>query len=75
MEYQKQLALRIRAFRKLKRITQTELAESVGVSIAIIGAIERGARKAENLLISHISEALGVEQKELLPPVQTLKEM
>jgi transcriptional regulator with XRE-family HTH domain len=75
MEYQEQLARRIRAFRKLKRITQTELAESVGVSIAIIGAIERGARKAEGLLISHISEALGVEQKELLPPVQTLKEM
>jgi transcriptional regulator with XRE-family HTH domain len=69
MEYQKQLARRIRAFRKLKRITQTELSESVGVSIAIIGAIERGARKAESNLIARISEALGVEQKELLPPV------
>jgi transcriptional regulator with XRE-family HTH domain len=75
MEYQKQLARRIRAFRKLKRITQTELAETVGVSIAVIGAIERGARKVESQLISHISEALGVEQKDLLPPVQTLKEM
>jgi transcriptional regulator with XRE-family HTH domain len=68
MEYQKQLARRIRAFRKLKRLTQTELAESVGVSIAIIGAVERGVRKVEALLLSRIAEALGVEQKELLPP-------
>jgi transcriptional regulator with XRE-family HTH domain len=69
MEYAKQLALRIRAFRKLKRLTQTELAESVGVSIAIIGAVERGARKAENGLMESIAEALGVELKDLLPPV------
>jgi transcriptional regulator with XRE-family HTH domain len=68
MEYEKQLARRIRAFRKLKRLTQTELAESVGVSIAIIGAVERGVRKADSLLIGRIAEALGVEKKELLPP-------
>jgi transcriptional regulator with XRE-family HTH domain len=70
MEYQQQLARRIRAFRKLKRLTQTELADSVGVSIAIIGAVERGARKVENLLLGRIAEALGVEQKDLLPPVE-----
>lgn len=68
MEYQKQLARRIRAFRKLKRMTQTELAESVGVSIAIIGAVERGVRKVESLLIGRIAQALDVDQKELLPP-------
>jgi transcriptional regulator with XRE-family HTH domain len=70
MEYQQQLARRIRAFRKLKRLTQTELADSVGVSIAIIGAVERGARKVESLLLGRIAEALGVEQKDLLPPVE-----
>lgn len=69
MEYAKQLARRIRAFRKLKRLTQTELAESVGVSIAVIGAVERGVRKADNGLIESIAEALGVELKDLLPPV------
>ncbi|MDB5055102.1 MAG: Xre family transcriptional regulator [Bacilli bacterium] len=68
------LARRIRAFRKLKGFTQTELAESVGVSIAIIGAVERGARKAEGSLIQRISEVLGVDQQELLPPVQPLEE-
>jgi transcriptional regulator with XRE-family HTH domain len=69
MEYEKQLARRIRAFRKLKRLTQSELADEVGVSIAIIGAVERGARKAEGLLIGRIAEALDVEKKDLLPPV------
>jgi transcriptional regulator with XRE-family HTH domain len=61
-----QLARRIRAFRKLKGFTQTELAEAVGVSIAIIGSVERNARKADPLLIRRICEALGIEQDELL---------
>ena len=64
-----QLARRIRAFRKLKGFTQTELAESVHVSIAIIGAIERGAKKADASLIQRISEVLGVDQKELMGPL------
>jgi transcriptional regulator with XRE-family HTH domain len=75
MGNQQQLARRIRAFRKLKGFTQTELAESIGISIAIIGAVERGARKADPMLIRSISEVLGVEQQELLPPVQTPEEM
>jgi transcriptional regulator with XRE-family HTH domain len=70
-----QLARRIRAFRKLKGFTQTALAEGVGVSIGIIGAVERGARKADDLLIRHISEVLGVEQQELYPPVQKPEEL
>jgi len=36
-----QLALRIRAFRKLKGYTQDEMSELLGVSIAILGSIER----------------------------------
>jgi transcriptional regulator with XRE-family HTH domain len=63
-----QLARRIRAFRKLKGFSQTELAEAVGVSIAIIGAVERNARKADLMLIRRICEVLGVEQQELLIP-------
>lgn len=60
------LALRIRAFRKLKSLTQLELAERLGVSIAILGAVERGARTPDDPLLQRIAETLGVERDELL---------
>ncbi|NHN35047.1 helix-turn-helix domain-containing protein [Paenibacillus agricola] len=60
-------AQRIRAFRKLKGFTQTELAERLEVSIAILGAIERGTRKPDPILIDKISEVLHIDPEELLP--------
>ena len=60
-------ALRIRAFRKLKGFTQTELAERIGVSVSVLGAVERGARKADPKLVKMISEALDISTEELLP--------
>lgn len=60
------IAQRIRAFRKLKGYTQNELAERLGVSIAILGAIERGTRKADNKMINNISNVLGIEPEELI---------
>jgi transcriptional regulator with XRE-family HTH domain len=61
------MAQRIRAFRKLKGYTQTELAKLVGVSIAIIGSVERGTRKADHRIIERIAEALKVDKEELIP--------
>ncbi|MDF2926328.1 MAG: Xre family transcriptional regulator [Paenibacillaceae bacterium] len=61
------LAYRIRAFRKLKGLTQSELAEKLGVSIAIVGTIERGTRNVDLRMLGRISEALGVAQEELIP--------
>lgn len=61
-----QLARRIRAFRKLKGITQTELAARLGVSTSILGAVERGNRKADPLLIDRICETLQIDKRELL---------
>jgi transcriptional regulator with XRE-family HTH domain len=61
------IAQRIRAFRKLKGYTQNELADLLGVSIAILGAIERGTRKPDNKIINKISDVLGIEPEELLP--------
>ncbi|WP_144936832.1 helix-turn-helix domain-containing protein [Paenibacillus sp. 32O-W] len=60
-----ELAARIRAFRKLKGLTQIELAESLGISVSIIGSIERGTRKADAKTIHQIAEVLGIEQEEL----------
>ncbi|WP_438448986.1 helix-turn-helix domain-containing protein [Gorillibacterium sp. sgz5001074] len=61
------LAYRIRAFRKLKGFTQTELADLLGVSIAIVGTIERGTRRPDPRMLKRIAEALGIDQEELIP--------
>jgi len=61
------IAQRIRAFRKLKGFTQTELAGQLDVSIAVLGAIERGTRRPDPKIIRKISEVLGIDPDELLP--------
>jgi len=70
MEYRlnEQLAQRIRAFRKLKGYTQTELADKLGVSVAIVGSIERGTRKADARTLQRIADTLGVAVEELAAP-------
>lgn len=60
-----QLAQRIRAFRKLKGFTQSELADMMGVSIAVLGSIERGTRNADAKILQIISDALGIDKNEL----------
>lgn len=60
------LALRIRAFRKLKGYTQQELADRLGVSVAVLGAIERGTRRADSKILEKIADTLGVGMDELL---------
>lgn len=60
-----QLAKRIRAFRKLKGYTQQELAERSGVSLDILGAVERGNRRAEDQILIKIAGVLGVTLTEL----------
>ncbi|WP_425340036.1 helix-turn-helix transcriptional regulator, partial [Paenibacillus ihuae] len=42
---------RVRAFRKLKGYTQQELADSVGISLAVLGAVERGNRRLEDKIL------------------------
>lgn len=59
------VAQRIRAFRKLKGYTQKELSERLGISIAVLGAVERGMRKPEQRFINQVSHALGVDAEEL----------
>jgi len=61
------LAYRIRAFRKLKGYTQMELAKRLGVSVMIVGTIERGTRKPDARILRRIAETLGVDLEELLP--------
>lgn len=61
-----QLALRIRAFRKLKGFTQDEMSQLLGVSIAILGSIERGTRMPDKYILQKIGEVLDIDQDELI---------
>jgi transcriptional regulator with XRE-family HTH domain len=56
---------RLRAYRKLKNLTQQELADKLHVSIAIVGAIERGTRNPSQDLLVSIHHVLGVSEQEL----------
>lgn len=60
-----QLAKRIRAFRKLKGFTQEQLAEQLGVSLDVLGAIERGNRRVEDQILNKIADVLGISLAEL----------
>ncbi|MEK4508081.1 MULTISPECIES: helix-turn-helix domain-containing protein [Paenibacillus] len=62
------LARRIRAFRKLKGYTQQELADKSGVSLAILGAMERGNRHPEDRILNKIADILNVSLSELKLP-------
>lgn len=61
-----QLATRIRAFRKLKGFTQQELASKMGVSLAVLGEIERGNRHVEDQILNKIAEVLDISIPELM---------
>ncbi len=56
---------RIRAFRKLKGLTQAQLAKSIGISLSILGEIERGNRKPDDQVIQKVSETLNISIEEL----------
>lgn len=56
---------RVRAYRKLKQLTQQELAAALGVSVAIIGGMERGTRMPSDSLIQKLITVLDVSRTEL----------
>ncbi|MFJ7978553.1 helix-turn-helix domain-containing protein [Peribacillus sp. JNUCC 23] len=58
---------RIRAFRKLKGFTQEGFAKEIGISVSLLGEIERGNRFASDELLLKLSEALGITVEELQP--------
>lgn len=59
---------RIRAFRKLKGFTQERLANQLGVSVSVLGEVERGSRPPTDELLEEISKALHISTDELCPP-------
>lgn len=57
---------RIRAYRKLKGFTQQGLADALGTSVAVIGAIERGTRTPKKQLLEEVARQLQIDVEELL---------
>ncbi|WP_100405960.1 helix-turn-helix domain-containing protein [Bacillus solitudinis] len=56
---------RIRAFRKLKGYTQEGFAKAIGVSVSVLGEIERGVRDPDDHLIDRITNVLKVSRNEM----------
>lgn len=59
------LGNRIRAFRKLKGYTQLEFAEKLGVSISLLGSVERGVREPSEQLLEKMGALLQIDTEEL----------
>ncbi|WP_442597418.1 helix-turn-helix domain-containing protein [Neobacillus sp. D3-1R] len=59
---------RIRAYRKLKGFTQEGFSRELGISVSIVGEIERGSRMPKQELLIKISNVLKVSVEELTPP-------
>jgi transcriptional regulator with XRE-family HTH domain len=60
-----QIGRRVRAFRKLKRVQQTELAKLVGLSTTVLGRIERGEKLPQEEMLAKIAQALHIQIEEL----------
>jgi len=60
------LGNRIRAYRKLKGYTQQEFAEKMGVSVALLGSVERGIKEPSEELLQRMGDLLGIDVNELL---------
>jgi transcriptional regulator with XRE-family HTH domain len=60
---------RIRAYRKLKGYTQEGFAKQLGISVSILGEIERGNRTPTGDLPEKMAQALKINLEELTPPI------
>ncbi|MEH7222950.1 helix-turn-helix transcriptional regulator [Bacillus sp. JJ1566] len=58
---------RIRAFRKLKGYTQESLAKDLGVSVSLVGEVERGTRMPSKTFLKEVAEILKVPLEDLTP--------
>ncbi|MED3574067.1 helix-turn-helix transcriptional regulator [Cytobacillus praedii] len=59
---------RIRAFRKLKGFTQESFAKELGVSVSILGEIERGNRMPAADFLGRVAFMLNITVEDLTPP-------
>jgi transcriptional regulator with XRE-family HTH domain len=58
---------RIRAYRKLKGYTQESFSKELGVSVSILGEIERGNRLPAGDMLERIAQSLKISIDDLAP--------
>ena len=58
------LGKKIRAMRRLKRLTQQNLADIIGISVSQLSCIERGSKSPSEEIIVQIAEILGISHYE-----------
>jgi transcriptional regulator with XRE-family HTH domain len=58
---------RIRAYRKLKGFTQDSFSKELGVSVSVLGEIERGNRLPSEDFVEKIATALKISVDDLTP--------
>lgn len=61
----KRVGRRIKAFRKLKGYTQIGFAKELGVSMAVIGNVERGAKEATDQFLDLVAAKLNIPKEEI----------
>ncbi|WP_420965436.1 helix-turn-helix domain-containing protein [Bradyrhizobium sp. B120] len=66
MDLKEIMAINLRRIRHVKKMTQEELADSAGLSVRYIGAIERADVSASVTVLGRIAEALGIEATDLI---------
>ncbi|KAA6443781.1 helix-turn-helix domain-containing protein [Bacillus swezeyi] len=59
---------RIRAYRKLKGYTQEGFAKALGMSVSVLGEVERGNRMPSESMLRDVANTLNITMEELSPP-------
>lgn len=68
------LGRRLRGLRRLKRLTQKELAGYLGISVSMLSTIERGEKYPRVELLKKIARVLDVPPEELFVMPDTIQE-
>ncbi|MCY8352015.1 helix-turn-helix transcriptional regulator [Bacillus haynesii] len=58
---------RIRAYRKLKGYTQEGFAKALGISVSVLGEVERGNRMPTESMLRDVAYTLNITVEELSP--------
>lgn len=71
MDINKQLGMRIKYLRKIKKLSQEDLALEAGINKNYLSDLERGERNPTLKILEKIAQALGINLQELFKGIET----